>query len=200
MIETPHRPATSDMARVALFAKRLLVNVILLVATNAAAGRFAITRRLVAVLAFRNTVPSRQREFRPVVIETRLLPRCIAMTASAIVAQFPLVDVILAVTRHAGGFEFFHIQRTRMAFVARQRDVSTGQRKFGQFVVIETRLFPVLRVVTRLTSISVVTLVRVILLMATHAFRRYVAILIWFGMTGITSRDSVFVEQRKSGS
>ena len=112
-----------------------------------------------AILALRDTVPTRQREFRLVVIKARVFPRRIAVTACAIFTQLTFVSVVFTMTRHAGGFEFFHIQRIRMALVTRQRYVSTTQGKLGQLVVIKTRLFPVMRVVTRLTPISVVTLV-----------------------------------------
>ena len=135
------------------------MNVFLLVATNAGAGCFAVTGRLMAVLTLRDTVPPCQRKFCLVMVKAGVLPRCVAMTARTVFTEFTFMDIVFRVTRNACGFELLCVQRARVAFVTRQRDVSASQREFGQLVVIETRLFPVPGVVARVALIAIVTLV-----------------------------------------
>ena len=159
VIKTPHGPAPRNVAGIAFLAKRLFVNIIFFVATDAGVGCFAVTRGLVAILAFRDTVPTSQREFRLVVIEPGVLPCRIAVTACAIFAEFTFVDIIIRVTRNAVDFEFLRVQRTRVAPATQQRDMAAGQSKFRQLVMIETRLLPVLCVMARLAPITIVTLV-----------------------------------------
>jgi len=68
--------------------------IFLLVATDARARRLAIAGRFVAILTLGNTMSAGQRELGLVVIEPRVLPCHIAVTARTILAQFTLVNVI----------------------------------------------------------------------------------------------------------
>ena len=97
VIETPDRPATGDMARLAFVTKCLFVYIFLLMATDARAGRLAIARGLVAILTLGNTMPAGQRKLRLVVVESRVLPRRVTVTTRTILAQFTLVNVIFGV-------------------------------------------------------------------------------------------------------
>jgi hypothetical protein len=197
VIKVPCQPCSRDMARLALVTQGALVYVFLFVATDTGFRRLAIARCFVARLARRRAMSSGQRKLRFVVVKECLGPLRIGMTCHAVFAQFAFVNIILLVARQAGGICLFGIQRPGVTLITRQRRMTTGQRKFGELVVVERVVFPVARVVTRVAAIAVIALVGVILLVATYACHGNVAIAIRLGVASVTACRAVLVKQRE---
>lgn len=74
-----------------------------------------------------------------------------------------------------------------------------SQRKSGQFVVVETPLFPVIGTVTGLAAIAVVTLVNIVLLVTTDAGGLDIPVVVGSDVAVGTTQRAMFIQQREAG-
>lgn len=121
------------------------------------------------------------------------------MAAAAVVSEFAIVNVIRAMTITAAAVNSFYFdQRSSMTIVAANSGVCAVKRKVGLKIVIERPDVPCNRVVTRLTAITHIAFVRVVVTVAGNAVHGLVRI----GLTGVAAITFLFhvlAVQREAG-
>lgn len=98
------------------------------------------------------------------VVEVPQPPIAAVMAVFTLIAETPLVGVILVVARHAFRLGVLELSRG-MAFTACHDKVPAQQGKTGQ-AVVERGLFPVLRAMALLAFLALLAFVHVVLLVA----------------------------------
>lgn len=110
-----------------------------------------------------------QREARQIVAESHPHPPAlVVVTTLALLAFLALVNVVLLVTRHAGGFQLFFMQHALVASITSHFFMLVAELEMG-LIVVETGFAPAFRAVATLALGSIMPLVFVVLLVASNA-------------------------------
>lgn len=166
MIEYPLIPTDRVMTGIALFAKGVLVRIILM-ALLTGLRRAAKMRIGVACFAAHCGMSPQQRKRTQVMIETYFLaPAFFVVTLLAAGAQCPLMGILPRMTAVTGFVLDRRFDVIGMTLLTGHRLVCAVEQKAG-FAVVKTRGFPLALVVTLLAIRAVAAFVHVILLMTT---------------------------------
>ncbi len=137
VIESPARPGVGRVAKSTICSQPPLMMGIAM-ASGASCGRVLEGCGLVALFAGHNRVPAQKRKAREIMIEGHLLsPRGFVVTLLAVLAELPLMRVVLLMTGDAGGPELVTVEFAGVAAIAFNGGVSASQRKLGRAVMIE---------------------------------------------------------------
>lgn len=167
VIKTPACPAVRIVAIAATTSQPALMEI--LVASGARDRRVLVRRRPVAFFTGNRGMQPDQRKARQLVIE-RLGPSPIGIVVASLTpfAQFSLVRIVLAVTRHAGSRKLFPIDEAGVTGVAFDPGVAAPQRKLGP-VVVEVHGLPLALIVTGFALGAIAIGVNVLQAVAGHA-------------------------------
>ena len=173
VIETTERPTVRVVALLAGGSQPLEVDILCLVAADAADFGVLVFRRDVALLASRHRVKTQQREPRQIVIEEDARRPLVLVVALLACGSFlSPVDIVRLVAGVAGRVQRLLIQRPRVAPLASDVPVGTPKRKFRQPIVVEDFGFPGGFSVASLTIRPVAPAVLVVRAVAIDAERR----------------------------
>lgn len=140
-------PGVLGVAIETLRSLRSLVGIILFVTRQAVAQQRGIENRLdMACLALERFMRALQCVVRPdFVIEAGILPKNVAVTGAAIVAEVTIVTVIFEVTTHARDVEFVRERVFGVTVVADKFAMPAVESKLRVAGVIETGIGPARR-------------------------------------------------------
>jgi len=173
VIETPERPTVRVVALLAGGSQPLEVDILSLVAADAADLGVLVFRRDVALLASRHRVKTEQWEPRQIVIEEDAIgPLALVVAPLACGSFLPPVDIVRLMAGVACLVQRLLIQRPHVTPLASDVLVGTPKRKFRQPIVVEDFGFPGRFPVASLTIRPVAPAVLVIRAVAVDAKRR----------------------------
>ena len=173
MVELPKRPSVWVVAVAASRPKRAFVLIIFLVTRPTLNWGVLICGAPMALLAWRCCMEADQRESGEAVVELDLAaPRDLVVALFATASLLALVNVVLLVTRVARHRDLARRSVGLVAVLTRRLCVCAAKRELRFLAVVECRLLPASRVVTRLALRAVGALMRIVFLVAADASQR----------------------------
>lgn len=196
VIELPGLPTVGVVARRAVLAEPVLVDIVLAMTGRALQRRIFVGRVGMTVLAGGRGMRAEQREARQVMLEFHLLAPAAFVVAGLAIAPFlAVMDIVGLVAGNTGGLDLLRTHRSGVAGLTGRLDVQAAQRVIGVAVVIEGGLRPFAAAVATFAVRAVAALMHVVARMTVIAGRRQFFCL-WIALVaGRTSGSFVRADQ-----